>query len=151
MARSISVKVPTATLIEKLENKLAELEQAEAEYPAKYEQYEKDKKAYGEEVKSFLSEYLKTAEVGEDYDSPIRIASRSMYYYNNRLEVEINVEHIPNFPKAPEYPERPNQKQHYGRDYTSQSELIKKNLNILRMTSQEEVNASTYGAIMEIL
>ena len=151
MARSISVKVPTAALIEKLEAKLAELEQAEAEYPAKAEQFEKDKKAYGEQVKKFLSEYLKTAEVGEDYDSPVRLTTRSMYYYNGRLDVEINVEHIPNFPKAPEMPERPNQKQHWGRDYTTQSELIKKNLNILRMTSQEEVNASTYGAVMEIL
>jgi len=151
MARSISVKVPTATLIEKLENKLAELEQAKAEYPAKYEQFEKDKKAYGEEVKKFLSEYLKTAEVGEDYDSPVRITSRSLYYYNNRLDVEINVEYIPNFPKAPEMPEKPDQQKHWGRDYTTQTDLIKKNLNILRMTNQEEVNASTYGAIMEIL
>lgn len=151
MARSISVKVPTAALIEKLEAKLAELEKAEAEYPAKADQFEKDKKAYGEQVKKFLSEYLKTAEVGEDYDSPIRITNRSLYFHGSRLDVEINVEHIPNFPKAPEQPERPNQRQHYGRDYTTQGELIKKNLNILRMTSQEEVNASTYGAIMEIL
>lgn len=148
MARSISVKVPTATLIEKLEDKLAEIEKAEAEYPAKYEQFKKDKEAYAEEVKRFLSEYLKTAEVGEDYDSPIRISPR---YYGGSLDVQVNVDNIPGFPKAPEVPEKPNQRQHYGRDYTTQSELIKKNLNILRMTEQETVNASTYGAIMEIL
>jgi hypothetical protein len=150
MARSISVKVPTATLIEKLENKLAEIEKAEAEYPAKVEQYQKDKEAYVHRVQGFLSEYLKTAEVGESYDSPIRISQRS-YFVGGRVDVEINTEFIPDFPEAPEYPEKPNQRQHYGRDYTTQSELIKKNLNILRMTSQEEVNASTYGAIMEIL
>lgn len=151
MARSISVKVPTVALIEKLEAKLAELEQAEAEYPAKLEQYKKDKEAYVETLRAFLSEYFKTAEVGTDYDSPVRIIDRSLYYNSGRVDVEISVENIPNFPKAPESPEKPNQRQHYGRDYTTQSELIKKNLNILRMTSQEEVNASTYGAIMEIL
>ena len=151
MARSISVKVPTSALIEKLEAKLAELEKAKEEYPAKVEQYEKDKKAYGEQARSFLSEYLKTAEVGEDYNSPVRLITRGVYYYGSTLEVQINTENIPNFPKAPEVPEKPDQQKHWGRDYTTQSDLIRKNLNILRMTSQEEVNASTYGAIMEIL
>lgn len=150
MARSISVKVPTAALIEKLENKLAELEQAEAEYPAKIEQYKQDKEAYTHRVRGFLSEYLKNVEIGEDYDSPIRISHRS-FFVGGRVDVELNTEFIPDFPEAPEYPEKPNQRQHYGRDYTTQSELIKKNLNILRMTSQEEVNASTYGAIMELM
>ena len=151
MARSISVKVPTAALIEKLESKLAELEKAEAEYPAKLEQYKKDKEAYIETLRTFLSKYFKTAEVGTDYDSPVRIIDRGLYYNSSRLDVEISVANIPNFPEAPECPEKPNQKQHWGRDYTTQADLIKKNLNILRMTSQEEVNASTYGAIMEIL
>ena len=151
MARSISVKVPTATLIEKLENKLAEIEKAEVEYPAKLEQYKKDKEAYLERVAGFIGEYLKTAEVGTDYESPVRISDRGMFGYHGRVEVSIEIDTLPEFPKSPEEPQRPNQRQHYGRDYTTQSELIKKNLNILRMTSQEEVNASTYGAIMEIL
>ena len=151
MARSISVKVPTATLIEKLEAKLAELEQAEIDFPAKVEQYKKDKEAYIGKVVVFIREYLKTAEVGTDYDSPVRISDRGMFGYNARAELLIDLDNIPNFPKSPEYPEKPNQQRHYGRDYTTQADLIKKNLNILRMTSQEEVNASTYGAIMEIL
>jgi hypothetical protein len=55
------------------------------------------------------------------------------------------------FPKQPEAPSAPNQKESFGREYTTRKSLLEKNLRILKMTSQEEVNASTYGAIMEII
>ena len=34
---------------------------------------------------------------------------------------------------------------------TTQKAILEKNLKILKMTTQEEVSASTYGAIMEII
>jgi hypothetical protein len=58
---------------------------------------------------------------------------------------------ISGFPKRPEAPTAPNQREWFGREHATRKELLEKNLRILKMTSQEEVNASTYGAIMEII
>ena len=40
MARSISVKVPTSLLIEQIEERIAEIDKAIEEYPAKRKQFE---------------------------------------------------------------------------------------------------------------
>jgi hypothetical protein len=58
---------------------------------------------------------------------------------------------MPGFPKRPEMPQTPNQREWFGREHNTRKELLERNLRILKMTSQEEVNASTYGAIMEII
>ena len=149
MARNISVKVPVAKLIEQIEGKIAEIEEAEANYPAIRKQYEADREAYKENVLSFLAEFLTSNAntVGYDYEDTIRISR----HYGNRFELSFHAEDIEGFPKEPEEPERPNQKEWFGRDYTTRKQLLQKNLSILKMTSQEEVSASTYGAIMEIL
>ena len=149
MARNISVKVPVAKLIAEIESKIAEIEKAEAEYPAKRKQYEAEQAQYKKDVIAFVSNYLKTNSngIGYEYTDPIRLSR----HYGNRFEVSFDVDYIEDFPKEPNEPERPNQKTYFGRDYTTKKSLLEKNLNILRMTSQEEVSASTYGAIMEIL
>ena len=142
MARNISVKVPTATLI-------AEIDEAIANYPAKREEYEKADEAYKAELVSFISKYLasNSDKVGYDYADIIRI-SRA---YNGRVELAFDTESIQDFPEKPVEPQRPNQTEWFGREHTTRKSLLEKNLKILRMTSQDEVNASTYGAIMEIL
>lgn len=151
MARNISVKVPVSTLVANIEARIAEIDKAVEEYPAKREQYERDYKAYQDKVVGFALDYISKNGhlVSHNYDSVVRVSSYSRY--NSRLEITIDTDSIANFPKSPEEPERPNQRQHYGRDYTTQKTLLEKNLRILKMTTQEEVNASTYGAIMEIL
>jgi len=151
MARNISVKVPVDKLIQQIEGKIAEIDKADEEYPAKREQYERDYKAYQNKVVEFALDYInKNADlVSHNYDSVVRINSFSRY--NSRLEIVLDTDSIANFPQSPEEPERPNQKSYFGRDYTTQKSLLEKNLRILKMTTQEEVNASTYGAIMEIL
>jgi len=151
MARNISVKVPTSLLVEQIENKIAEIDRDIAEYPAKRKQYEQDMEKYKDQIVSFVSHYLEANRnrVGFGYDDIIRINER--YTYNGTVDLTINTEAIEGFPKRPEMPTMPNQNQHFGRDYTTQKSLLEKNLTILKMTSQEEVNASTYGAIMEIL
>jgi hypothetical protein len=148
MARSISVKVPTATLVANIESKIAEIDEAIANYPAKYEEYEKASHAYKAKVAEFVADYLgkNASKVGYDHDSVIRISSN----YNGRLEITFDSDII-GLPKKPEAPEKPNQTRYYGRDYATQKDLLEKNLKILKMTSQEEVSASTYGAIMELL
>ena len=149
MARNISVKVPVASLVAEIEAKIAEIDKAIADYPRKREEYEKANEAYKTEVANFIANYLanNADKVGYDYEDTIRI-SRA---YNGKVEVQFDTEAIAGFPEKPEEPSRPNQNEWFGREHTSRKALLEKNLKILRMTSQEEVNASTYGAIMEIL
>jgi len=149
MARSISVKVPTAHLVQMLEDKIAEIEKDIAEYPARREQYEKDLATYKTNLLDFVSKFLlgNSHLIGEEWDSVIRLSGGR----GNRVELEFEPDAIENFPKRPKEPERPNQTKYYGRDYSTQKDLLEKNLKILKMTSQEEVSASTYGAVMELL
>ena len=149
MARSISVKVPTAHLVQTLEDKIAEIEKDIAEYPARREQYEKDLATYKTNLLDFVSKFLlgNSHLIGEEWDSVIRLSGGR----GNRVELEFEPDAIENFPKRPKEPERPNQTKYYGRDYSTQKDLLEKNLKILKMTSQEEVSASTYGAVMELL
>jgi hypothetical protein len=150
MARSISVKIPVSSLVQMIEEKIAEIDKAIASYPADLEKYEKDTEAYKKKVAKFISDYLakNSNKVGYDFDSIIRISDNR---YNSRFDLSFDPENIGDFPKRPEQPKKPNPTEHFGRDYTTRKELLEKNLKILRMTSQEEVSASTYGAVMEIL
>ena len=148
MARSISVKVPTSLLISQIEERIAQIDKEIEEYPAKRDKYEEDLEAYKKEFATFVSDYLikNAGKVGYNYDDVIRINN-----YGNRVELVFASEAIVGFPKKPEAPESPNQKESFGREYATRKSLLEKNLRILKMTSQEEVNASTYGAIMEII
>ena len=149
MARSISVKVPTTTLVATIEAKIAEIDKAIADYPRLRDEYEKANEAYRADVATFISKYLakNASKIGYEHGDAVRI-SRA---YNGRVEVEFDTEAIAGFPEKPTEPERPNSQRYYGRDYSTQKELLEKNLKILKMTSQEEVSASTYGAVMELL
>ena len=149
MARSISVKVPTSLLVSQIEERIAQIDKEIEEYPAKREQYDRDVEAYRTELANFVAAYLGSNldKIGNDYDSVIRIGET----YRGRVEINFDVSSIPGFPKKPEMPSQPNQRESFGRDYATRKELLEKNLRILKMTSQEEVNASTYGAIMEII
>lgn len=148
MARNISVKIPVSALVAQIEAKIAEIDEQIANYPALLEQYERDSEAYKSEIAKAVSDYVanNANKVGYDYDSPIRIST----HYSGRLELIIDND-LANLPKRPEQPKRPDQSSTYGREYTTQKQLLERNLKILRMTSQEEVNASTYGAVMELL
>ena len=148
MARNISVKVPVATLISSIENKIAEIDEAVANYPAVREQFDKDIELYKDKMAQAVSKFLKNnaTKIGYNHDDLVRINTN----YNGRLELTFDNEAL-GLPKRPTEPERPNQSRWYGRDHANQKDLLEKNLKILRMTTQEEVNASTYGAVMELL
>ena len=149
MTRSISVKIPTANLIATIEAKIAEIDSEIENYPTKRQQFEADLEAYKAKVVEFISNYLtlNANKVGFEHDAPVRITNGM---WNNRLEILFDPESV-ELPKRPEEPKRPNQSSHYGREYTTQKSLLERNLKILRMTSQEDVSASTYGAVMELL
>ena len=148
MARSISVKVPVATLISTIQGKIAEIDEAIANYPKAREQYEKDLETYKDSLSAAIAKFIKgnADKIGFNHDDLVRISSS----YGGRLELTFDNEAL-GLPKRPSEPERPNQNKWYGREHANQKDLLEKNLKILRMTTQEEVNASTYGAVMELL
>jgi hypothetical protein len=148
MARSISVKVPVASLIAQIEGKIAEIDEAIKNYPNARKQYEDAQEAYKAKVAEFVAGYVKKniGQIGYEYDSTIRLSTRG-----HAVDLEFKTSAIAGFPEAPEAPRQPNQNTYYGRDYVTPKSILEKNLKILKMTSQEEVNASTYGAIMELL
>jgi hypothetical protein len=148
MARSLSVKIPTATLIADVEATIAKIEEDVANYPALTEKYRADLKAYNEKIVQLTIQAVKKSDlIGTDYGSPIRVTSG---YRGNSVQIEVDGDAL-GFPEKPEAPSNPNDRTYYGRDYTTKLDLLKKNLKVLRMTNQEEVNASTYNTVMELL
>ena len=148
MARSLSVKIPTASLIADIEATLAQIEKDIAEYPAKKVAYREAVEAHKQEITRLTIEALTTKPelIGTAFDSPIRIDTRY-----SRVTIEVNDAKALGFPDAPEAPSDPNSSQHFGRDYTTKKSLLEKNLKVLKMTSQEEVNASTYNTVIDLL
>lgn len=150
MARNISVKVPTSSLIAEIEKKIAEIDSAIASYPADYEKWEKELEKYNKEVITFITDYVANNlnKIGNDYSSDIRITNSN---YQGRVELIVDKDKIEGFPVRPEEPKKPNLAEWFGREHTTRKGILEKNLKILRMTTQEEVNATTYGAILELL
>ena len=149
MARNISVKVPTSALIAEVEKKIAEIDKAIDSYPSDYEKYEKQVEKYNKEVVKFISDYVakNLNKIGNDYSSDIRISNN----YQGRVELVVDKDKIEGFPVKPEEPKKPNEREWFGRENTTRKGILEKNLRILKMTTQEEVNATTYGAILELL
>ena len=154
MARSISVKVPTSLLVQQIEERIAQIDKDIEEYPAKRDAFEKAEEAYKANVANFVAAYLgeNLDKIGYGYDDTIRIGTGYGFRGNaGKVELTFDTDAIVGFPQRPEAPEKPNQKESFGRDWATRKELLEKNLKILKMTSQEEVSASTYGAVMELI
>lgn len=149
MARSLAVKVPTASLIAIVEEKIAEIKTATAEYPAKVKQYEADHTAYKKSLVALTIKALTENPelVGDNYDNPIRVSAND---YNNSVDVRIDRVAL-GFPDAPKKPEDQNSKRSFGREYATPLEMLEKTLRVLKLTAQEEVNASTYSSVMDLL
>lgn len=149
MARSISVKVPTATLIALIEDKIASIDEAVKNYASDLEKYDKEVEAYHKSVVSLITDYVgkNLNKIGNNHDSNIRISEN----YGGRVDLSIDKGRFANFPERPTRPSDPNQREWFGREQATRKELLERNLKILRMTSQEEVSASTYGTVMELL
>ena len=149
MARTLSVKVPTANLIADIEASLAKIEADIEAYPAQRQQYEADNKQYEKDVITYAVKALSDPEnIGTEFDSLVRVTFNS--YRNSGVSVEFDAEGL-GFPKKPTEPQRPNEKTYFGREYVTRKELLEKNLRILKMTSQEEVSASSYSAVIDLI
>jgi hypothetical protein len=151
MARSLAVKIPTATLIADVEASIAKIEASVATYPAEMEAYRKASKEHQQIVLNAVIEAIRNPDnIGDTYDQNAIVRVSTNRYGRNGVDISVNTDLL-NLPTAPEEPTNPNQRESFGREYTTKLELLKKNLKVLKMTNQEEVNASTYNTVMELL
>ena len=149
MARSLSVKVPTAAVIAQIEEAIQKIDADVATYPADYEKYEADLEAYKTEVVDAIIKFVSSNidKIGYDYGSDIRIS----YGHSNKLELAFDTDKIVGFPKKPEAPKKPNQSEWIGNKHLNRKEVLEQNLKVLRMTTQEEINASSYSAVIDLI
>ena len=149
MARAVSVKIPTAKVIELIEQKIASIDADVASYPARKAQYQIDYKAYTEKVVATLAKLLKqngSALLAEDNsEKGIRVSTN----YRNAVEISIGKELIDL--EKPEQPNEPESKGYYNRNYTTKREELEKTLRLLKMTEQETITSSTYNSVLELL
>jgi hypothetical protein len=148
MARTMSVKIPTASLIADVEASIAKIDVAIEEYAGLRKQYELDVKKYQEELVAHAIKALSDpSNIGTEHGSLVRLTSNN---YRNDVDVTFDVDGL-GFPKKPEEPSKPNDKTYFGREYVTRKELLNRNLRILKMTTQEEVSASSYSAVIDLI
>lgn len=149
MARSLSVKVPTAAVIAQIEEAIAKIDEAVASYPADYEKWEAEMEAYKSNVAKAIIDFVSanTNKIGYDYNSDIRIS----YGHSQKLELSFDSDKIVGFPKRPVEPKKPNQSEWIGNKHLNRKEVLEQNLRVLRMTSQEEISASSYSSVFDLI
>jgi hypothetical protein len=149
MARALSVKVPTSSVIAQIESAIAEIDEAVASYPADVEKYNLELEIYKNEVAIAIIKFISdnTTKIGYETKDLIQINTN----YRNRLELNFDADAIPGFPVRPTEPKKPNQSEWYGNKHINRKEVLEQNLRILRMTTQEEINASSYSSVMDLL
>ena len=146
MARALSVKVPTADLVALLENKIAEINSAIADYPNAKAKYKEDLKAYKKSVLDLaIAKITSNPEVLFDEDS-LEVGT------SYRGDVQITLDKgLFELPEMPQEPSNPDVREWFGREHAKKIDVLNKTLAVLKMTKQEEVNASTYNSVMELL
>jgi hypothetical protein len=148
MARTLSVKIPTSKLISDVEASIAQIDADIEAYAGKRKQYEADYKQYQTDLINHAIKALSDpSNIGTDSTSLVRLTNNN---YRNDVEVSFDIDGL-GFPKKPTEPAKPNEKTYFGREYVSRKELLEKNLRILKMTSQEEVSASSYSAVIDLI
>jgi hypothetical protein len=147
MARAISVKIPVSTLIADIESSIAKIDEAVASYADEYKAYKQSVVEYNQTLVAKVIEVISNpSNIGTDSNSPVRISSN----YRGGVSVDFDSQAL-GFPERPTEPTKPNEKTYFGRDYTTRKEILEKNLRILRMTLQEEVSASSYSSVIDLI
>lgn len=147
MARTLSVKIPVAKLVADIEASIAKIDVAIAEYATKRKQYEVESKKYDLDIVAHAIKAMSDpTNIGTDHGSLVRV-SRG---YNGNISVDFDVEGL-GLPSKPEEPSKPNEKTYFGREYVARKELLERNLRILKMTTQEEISASSYSAVIDLI
>ena len=145
MARSVSVKIPTSTVIEMVEAKLAEMVKAEKDYPSLLATYNKDIKAYGKALVELIS---KNANKVVDY-SVFDFNSDNLALlkdYRDSTQIVVGKGLASKLGDKPQKPEEVG-----GWQFNQKKEQLEKTLKLLRLTEQESVTSSTYNSVLDLL
>jgi hypothetical protein len=145
MARAVSVKIPTATVIEMLEAKLAEITKAEKDYPTLLNAFYKDIKVYGKAVAELIG---KNANKFVSYDE-FNLESDNFSLtsdYRNLVQVQLGKGLSAKVGEKPTKPQEVG-----GWQATQHKEQLEKTLKLLKLTDQESVNASTYNSVLDLI
>jgi len=148
MARSISVKIPTATVISMIEEKVAEYKSQIENYPALVQAYKTERKAYVKRVAQTVADLITNnkQEIFEgEWADIVRVNSRS---YGGGVELTIGKNLIGDL--ADNAPKEPESIDGYHGVKQKLAEL-EKTLTVLRLTPQETVTSSTYNSVLELL
>ena len=137
-SKAITVKVPTAKVINALQAKLEKIELDFASQESKDAQYQSSMEAWRKEIgKWAIDRFSKASKVRTNYRE-----------WNKTLNVDFDLTVDGNeFPKEPV---REHDKIHLH-EYKEMKEDITNALSILRMTEEEVVNASTMKSIARYL
>jgi len=137
MARSITVKVATPKVITALETKLAQIKTNYANQEQLEANYQEELKTWNKSLTDYAFSKIETA-------TNIRTNYRS---WNNSLNIDFDVTTDKSFPEQPTR----QFKSMARHEYDNSVEEITNALNILRMTDEETVNASTMKSIAQYL
>jgi len=108
-----------------------------------------DKEQYRIDLAVAISKVMLNKDtISYEYDAPIRVVT----YGDSRIQLEFKPSAVAGMPEMPRQPGR-TETAELGMVVTTtlQKEMLQKNLKVLRMTTQEEVSGSTYGALIEFL
>jgi len=145
MARSVSVKIPTSTVIEMVESKLAEMVKAEKDYPSLLATYNKDIKAYGKALVELIS---KNANKVVDY-SVFDFNSDNLALlkdYRDSTQIVVGKALASKLGDKPQKPEEVG-----GWHFNQKKEQLEKTLRLLKLTEQETITSSTYNSVLDLL
>jgi hypothetical protein len=147
MARAISVKIPVSTLIADIESSIAKIDEAVANYADEVKAYKQSILDYNKVLVAKVIEAISDpTNIGTDGNSPVCISTN----YRGGVSVDFDSDAL-GYPARPSEPAKPNDKTYFGREYTTRKEILEKNLRILRMTLQEEVSASSYSSVIDLI
>jgi hypothetical protein len=145
MARSVSVKLPTSVVVEMIENKLAEIAKAEAEYPKLLSAYKKDIVAFTADLIDLANKNKKNVVDYNEYDaneSDIAINSD----WRGSITIALGKSLVAKLGDKPEKPSDPSTWQNKDK-----KEKLEKTLSLLKLTTQETITSSTYNSVLELL
>jgi hypothetical protein len=138
MAKAITVKVATPKVIKALENRLAKIEMDYASQEKYEAEYQKALTKFQEAIKKWaLANFSKAENFRTNYRS-----------WNDSLNVDFDLN-----TKGVDFPQEPKREHEviHQHSYKEMVEDITNALNILRMTDEETVNASTMKSIARYL
>ena len=131
---AIRIKVPTASIVKALEDRLSENEKAQKEQEAVNKKHEEAMRKYAAEVYALLTKNKSVVE---------RV---SVSTWRNEVELNFKVDGKTKFPEAPT---KPNTDSRSLNDW--QVKEIENALTLLRMSTEPTISASAYKDVVQYL